>query len=64
MPRVLVTSDEGRVFWDERVVAADFAIDHFRQCLIDRLGWAVADAQKAGPRPGASGGDRELATRT
>ena len=49
MPRVLVTSDDGTVFWDESVKAVDFGGDHFRRCLADRLGWAVADAE--GPAP-------------
>jgi hypothetical protein len=49
VPRVLVTSDDGDVFWNESVKAPDFEVDHFRRCLADRLGWAVADAE--GPAP-------------
>lgn len=49
MPRILVTSDDGAVFWNESVKAPDFMADHFRRCLADRLGWAVADAE--GPSP-------------
>ncbi len=49
MPRVLVTNDDGDVFWSESVQAPDFKADHFRSCLADRLGWAVADAE--GPAP-------------
>lgn len=49
MPRVTVTSDDGTVFWDESVKALDFSGEHFRRCLADRLGWAVADAE--GPAP-------------
>jgi hypothetical protein len=49
MPRILVTSDDGAVFWNESVKAPDFEADHFRGCLADRLGWAVADAE--GPAP-------------
>ncbi len=49
MPRVLVTNDDGAVFWSESVTGPDFAADHFRRCLADRLGWAVADAE--GPAP-------------
>jgi hypothetical protein len=45
VPRVLVTADDGEVFWSEGVKAADFSGDHFRRCLADRLGWAVADAE-------------------
>ena len=49
MPRVLVTDDDGAVFWSESVNAPDFEADHFRRCLADRRGWAVADAE--GPAP-------------
>lgn len=49
MPRVLVTGDGGEVFWNESVKAVDFETEHFRSCLADRLGWAVADAE--GPSP-------------
>ena len=49
VPRILVTSDDGAVFWNESVRAADFEADHFRGCLADRLGWAVVDAE--GPTP-------------
>ena len=49
MPRVLVTNDDGDVFWSESVQARDFKTNHFRGCLADRLGWAVADAE--GPAP-------------
>jgi hypothetical protein len=44
MPRVQVTDDNGTVTWDERVTAADFTAEHFRRCFVDRLSWAVADA--------------------
>jgi hypothetical protein len=48
MPRIIVEA-EGRereiVFW-ERVGAEDFDAEHFRRCLADRIGWAVADAQE------------------
>jgi hypothetical protein len=49
VPRVLVTNDDGAVFWSESVKAPDFEAGHFRCCLADRLGWAVADAE--GPTP-------------
>ena len=45
MPRVLVTRDDGEIYWNESVKAADFDGEHFRSCLVDRLGWAVADAE-------------------
>jgi hypothetical protein len=46
MPRILVTREDGEVFWNEGVTAKDFETEHFRRCLADRLGWAVADAEK------------------
>ena len=50
MPRVLVTRDDGEIYWNESVKAADFDAEHFRSCLADRLGWAVADAEGPTPR--------------
>lgn len=48
MPHVLVTTDDGQVMHRERVCADDFATDHFRRCISERLAWAVADAQNQG----------------
>ena len=45
MARVLVVSDEGEMVWNEGVNQSDFEGEHFRRCLADRLGWAVADAE-------------------
>jgi hypothetical protein len=45
MPRVLICSDDGEVIWNEGVHACDFEGEHFRRCLVGRLGWAVADAE-------------------
>jgi hypothetical protein len=45
MPRVLVISDQGELAWCERVRATDFETEHFRDCLNDRLRWAVNDAE-------------------
>ena len=45
MPRVIVTTDEGEMIWNEGVNASDFEDEHFRRCVLDRLGWAVADAE-------------------
>jgi hypothetical protein len=46
MTRILVTREDGEVFWNESVHARDFETEHFRRCLADRLGWAVADAEQ------------------
>src|SRR5947209_13212587 len=45
MPRVIVTTDEGEMIWNEGVQANDFEGEHFRRALVDRVGWAVADAE-------------------
>src|SRR5437879_1374017 len=45
MARVIVTSDDGEMVWNEGVKASDFEAEHFRHCLVDRLEWAVRDAE-------------------
>lgn len=45
MARVMVTTDEGEMIWNEGVQASDFEGEHFRRALVDRVGWAVADAE-------------------
>jgi hypothetical protein len=53
MPQIVVTStptgpDEDRaVVLRERIAVADFESAHFRKQLIERLGWAVGDADEA-----------------
>ena len=47
MPRVFVISDDGEMVWDERVNDSDFEGEHFRRCLVDRIKWAVADAESS-----------------
>lgn len=55
MPRVLVLNNDGEMVWNERVNHSDFEGEHFRRCLVDRIRWAVADAESAWhlstPRP-------------
>ena len=49
MPRIIVqteSEDHEVVFW-EHVGPEDFDAEHFRRCLADRIGWAVADAREA-----------------
>jgi hypothetical protein len=68
VPRVLVTRDDGEVYWNESVKAADFEGEHFRSCLAERLGWAVADAEgpahthvrpvRPAPLPGGAAADK------
>jgi hypothetical protein len=53
MPHIIVTADrmndrgEGPVMLNERVSATDFESGHFAARLVERLGWAVADADEA-----------------
>ena len=64
MPRIIVMSEpntppEGAITLDERVTAADLRSGHHSAQLIERVGWAVhdaddverADAQTGDPQP-------------
>jgi hypothetical protein len=60
MPEILVTTteaegDEEAVVHRERVSLSDFESDHFCGQLVERVGWAVLDADQAehGEPPGA-----------
>jgi len=50
MPKITVTADqpiegdERPVMLSERVNVRDFESDHFQTQLVERLGWAVGDA--------------------
>ena len=50
MPQILVTADRPTedgaraVLFTERVSVSDFESDHFQAQLVERLGWAVGDA--------------------
>jgi hypothetical protein len=52
MPQIIVTAseptegNEQSVMLRERVSAEDFESDHFQHQLVERLGWAVADASE------------------
>ena len=59
MPQIIVTADRASdgeqpaVMWRERITPADFESDHFQAQLVQRLGWAVVDADEeehSGPR--------------
>jgi hypothetical protein len=52
MPQIIVTADrpsdgEGAVMLRERINPSDFESAHFAAQLVERLGWAVEDAQAA-----------------
>ena len=57
MPQIIVTADsrtdgeERAVMLIERVNASDFESPHFQSQLVERLGWAVGDAQVSEQRP-------------
>ena len=49
MPQIVVTTDDaaadpGRVLLKERVAPSDLESDHFSAQLVERVGWAVLDA--------------------
>lgn len=52
MPQIMVMADrpsdveEGAVMWRERISSADFESEHFQSQLVERLGWAVMDADE------------------
>ncbi len=53
MPQIIVAADRGAAFGEgavtfrERVSVADFESEHFAAQLVERLGWAVEDADRA-----------------
>lgn len=51
MPRIIVTTEtdpagDRTVLLEERVAPADLESDHFSAQLVERLGWALADARE------------------
>ena len=59
MPRIFVTADgsdggrEGPVVLQERVVPSDLESDHFSAQLVERVRWALADADEIEHRTSA-----------
>lgn len=57
MARIIVTTDQpgqqqredGPVLLEERVYPVHLATDHAASQLMERLAWAVGDAESAGP---------------
>jgi hypothetical protein len=49
MPQIIVRANrgEGHIMLRERVNPADFESDHFAAMLVERIGWAVSDAEEA-----------------
>jgi len=56
MPQIIVTADEPAtdgtppVMFRERVSVTDFESQHFGRQLVERLGWAVGDADEVNRR--------------
>lgn len=56
MPQIIVTADHESVRTDpsvmmrERVNARDFESEHFAAQLVERVGWAVSDADEVEQR--------------
>ena len=56
MPRILVTTEPGDdpdavVMLSERIATSDIASEHFAAHLIQRIAWALADAESNEHRP-------------
>jgi len=57
MPRIVVTTEpkvtesDTSVLLDERIATADLNSDHFAAQLIERIGWALLDADGAERQP-------------
>jgi hypothetical protein len=67
MPQIIVAADRGAAFGEgavtfrERVNVADFESGHFAAQLVERLGWAVEDAdvvEHSQQEPGETGAMR------
>jgi hypothetical protein len=56
VPQIIVTADksakgsESAVMFTERVSVEDFESDHFQAQLVERIGWAVGDADEVEQR--------------
>jgi hypothetical protein len=56
MPQIIVTADEladdaePPIMFRERVTVSDFESEHFAAQLVERLGWAVGDADEVSSR--------------
>jgi len=61
MPRIFVTTERVRkpdagVMLDEHIATSDLASDHFAAQLIERIGWALVDAESTERTPAARPG--------
>jgi hypothetical protein len=56
MPRILITTEQSGepdvlVMLDERIATSDLASDHFAGQLVQRIAWALADAEQTERKP-------------
>ena len=69
MPQIIVTADaladdaEPPIMFRERVSVSDFESDHFAAQLVERLGWAVGDADEVNRRSRLKGDQRRARQR-
>lgn len=65
MPQIIVIADqpagdgEAAVMFRERVTVSDFESGHFTTQFVERLGWAVGDADEYAQRAVGDGGELE-----
>jgi hypothetical protein len=67
MPRIIIQvsrppSEHGRVTFSERVTAANLDSEHYTQHLIERIAWAIADAEEIETSPLSAKRDRAFST--
>lgn len=69
MPQIIVTADkladdtDPPIMFRERVSVSDFESEHFGAQLVERLGWAVGDADEVNRRSRAEGEHRRARQR-
>jgi hypothetical protein len=69
MPQIIVTADkladdtDPPVMFRERVSVRDFESEHFGAQLVERLGWAVGDADEVNRRSRSEGAQRRARQR-
>jgi hypothetical protein len=67
MPRIIIQvsrppSEHGRVTFSERVTADNLRSEHYAEQLLERLTWAIADAEEIETSPLSAKRDRAFST--
>jgi hypothetical protein len=52
MPQIIIEADNQGVTWRERITSSDLESGHFSTQLLERLRWAVGDADDNASAPG------------